>query len=267
MSSTPRSAMRWRRAASGSTRRSPRRRSTWSSGCSIATARFPGPTSCGSSRAARQASWRRHRRCAPCASSSRRPSDEGFDAVEVVPFARAPRAGRSPSRSVHRCRRASRRRVGARSCRGRPRRSAPRLRLERRRRCPRARRSGRTPRRRGRRARRGRLLPARRRPAGVLVPPAAPGTAARVRAHARRRPRALGRRRDRRRSPRARRGPRRVIRGDRSCRVTTGRPIAVTEPRARRRPRRLRGARSSSAVVGWGSSTGRVSARWIGWWR
>ena len=161
-----------RRAASGSTRRSPRRRSTSSSGCSSASARSRRPRSC-EPLARREpgvhaptSQMRALRELEPPS------ADEGFAGVEQVPFERTRRAGRRAGVFVAAA--ALRRPAGSRRSRRRPERSSPGLRLEPGRHAGRARRvaarlsaevSGPW------RAR----VPAPRRPADLLVPPAAPG--------------------------------------------------------------------------------------------
>ena len=150
--------------------------------------------------------WRRRRRCARSASSSRR---------------RRTRA--SPWWSTCRsCGPVSARPgvfVAARALaepgwekRRRPRRTASGLRLESRRQLGRPRRGRCLPHRRGLRAGRRRALPARCRPADLLVPAAAAGAAARLRASARHRSVALDPRRKRARTPNARDALRRPLR-------------------------------------------------------
>ena len=206
---TPRAS---RRAASGSTRRSRRRRSTSSSGCSSASARSRRRRSCASWLAASPgvhaptSQMRTLRELEPPS------TDEGFGEVEQVPFARAPRAGASGAGVFVAAAALDRARLGAaRSTRatrarltwsstGAP--TAIRTRS----------RPGRPPLGRGVRAGRERAVPAPRRPAELLVPAAATGAAARVRAGTRRRPVPLDPRRNRARPPDARDDARRPLR-------------------------------------------------------
>ena len=202
-----------RRGASGSTRRSRRHRSTSSSGCSSASARSRRRRSCerwrGASRAciAPTSQMRALRELEPPS------TDEGFADVEQVPFARAP-SGAGESGCLRRGRGAAAGRLGGRSSR-RATGGAPHLVFDWR---PDGRRGRRSRRRRpplgrGLRAGRERALPARRRPADLLVPAAASGARARVRASARRRPGALDPRRDRPGAPNARDDARRPLPG------------------------------------------------------
>ena len=155
-----------RRGASGSTRRSPRRRSTSSSGCSTASAR------CRPRRAARR--WRAASRALLAPTSQMRalrelepPSaDEGLRGRGAACRSRARRRRRSRARRLRRGRRAGAARAGrARSRRPSP--SAPHLVFDWRpgRRARTLSPPSRRPRGRGRRAGRERRLPARRRPA------------------------------------------------------------------------------------------------------
>ena len=82
-----RAPRRARCAASGSTRRSRRRRSTSSSGCSTASARCPRPRSCARSRA-RAGPARADVADARVRELEPPSADEGFAAVERVPFVR-----------------------------------------------------------------------------------------------------------------------------------------------------------------------------------
>ena len=119
------------------------------------------------------------------------------------------RAEARPRRRVRRGCGVARRRVGSRARRRRPERSVSHLRLGARRQHPRALRPRGAPRRERDGAARDGRVPARRRPARVLVPPAAPGAPAGVRASPRRRPGPLAPRRNQPCAPNARDDPRR----------------------------------------------------------
>ena len=239
--STRRSRHGRRVAASGSTRRSRRRRSTSSSGCSSASARCRRPRSCARSRGRAGRARADVADARRCASSSRRRPTRASRGVERVPFVRDTRRraartgvfvarGRAATRGLE---------TGVARPESRPG-AAPRLRLE-----PdgdahdaRRRRSPASPPRCAARSRRA--LPARRRPADLLVPAAAARAPARVRARARRRPGALDpRRRER---PRTGRSPKRSARGTSRCRA------AQSTVRARKRWSAAGTARASSAT-------------------
>ena len=144
-------------------------------------------------------------------------ADEGFAGVEQMPFARTPPTRRAEA-GVFVAAAALRSPLERRCRAGRPQRASPGLRLEPRRHRRRLADARRAPLGRGLRPGRERAVPAPRRPADLLVPAAASGPAARLREEARRRPLALGSRRNLARTSDARDHSRRPLRsglGDR----------------------------------------------------
>ena len=157
-------------------------------------------------------------------------ADEGFAGVEQVPFTRS--AGSRAGRRLRRGSSVQRARLERRSRAGRPWRASPRFRLEARRRSGGARRPSFAPRGRGLGACRERAVPASRRPTDLLVPAAASGPAPRLREGARRRPVAIGPRRNLARTPDARDDPRRALRRGLSQRTLRSQSRAMRSARS-----------------------------------
>ena len=170
-----------RRAASGSTRRWRRRRSTSSSGCSSGSARSRARPSCGLARES-PASSLRPPRCARSANSSRLRPTKGSSPSSNMPSLRRPPDRRAQAGVFVAAAALRAARLGAGTRAARTAGAAPRLRLEPGRLARGAGCRRRPPRRRGRRGDRERTLPAPRRPADLLVPTAAARAPARLRA-------------------------------------------------------------------------------------
>ena len=206
-------------AASGSTRRSRRRRSTSSSGCSSASTRCPTPEELkAASRVGCRRCSHRRSRCARSASSSRRPRTKASRRSSTSPsratpgtgtagvFVAAAAVGALPLADVDHG-------VPHLVFDWRPGGGEAELAAHRRRCRPHR-----------VRAARGRDLPAPRRPADLLVPPAAPRPPARLRATPRSRSGAVARGRRERRAPHARERPRRALRRGVVAQLPSGQP-------------------------------------------